>query len=81
MLTETFFLDIFLQNNTAPLTEGINYVRFLTMSDAAGTIRGTFEGGATKFGALNGIQITPIPEPATLSLLALGAILTGRRKR
>lgn len=33
------------------------------------------------FGSLNGVQIAPVPEPATLSLLALGGIAVLRRRR
>jgi len=65
--------------------EGENYVLFEGVVAAGGTITGTLEKTAMDEGDMNGLTIVGdfIPEPATLSLLAIGgglALIRRRRK-
>ncbi len=59
-------------------TNGANPAAGLTLS--GNTLYGTtYEGGASGYGTV--FSLTPVPEPASLSLLAGGMILLGRRSR
>lgn len=63
---------------------GDNYSVFSITPDANGVILIRFWGTGTDSrteGDINGIQITAIPEPASLSLVALGGLVFLRRRR
>jgi len=53
-----------------------NYMVFgpLTSADFTLNVQASASAGATNRAALNGIQIVPVPEPATISLLAIGVL-------
>ena len=52
-----------------------------TVNIAGGSLTITADGAVGSFGTLNGIQLVPVPEPTSLSLLALGALALIRRRR
>jgi len=65
----------------SPLNEGENWIKLTPNADSSGNILFTWQNRDNQHGGLNGLQLV-VPEPATLSLLALGglAILRKRRK-
>ncbi len=64
-------------------SNGDDYVKFNVTSDAMGQLVVTGAAGPiANFVALDGFQLSPAPEPASLSLLGIGAIgLLARRRR
>lgn len=62
---------------------GQNYVTYTLDSDINGVIAGVYTtNGATDYGILNGLQIRGdiLPEPATMCLLGIGALLLRKRR-
>ena len=70
---------------TATLAEGVNYADLDAVADGTGTVTITVARAAANSneGDLNGIQITPVPEPGTCAalLLAGGSLPLRRRGR
>ena len=69
---------------SGPLTNEANRNDFQSTSDAAGTVVFTFSDPTTTSTTykLNGIRMTPVPEPGSIFLLALGALgLVALRRR
>jgi hypothetical protein len=64
------------QTSTTTLTAGANYTDFTAVADASGHLTISFTGGGGVEGDLNGLQLQeltiPTPEPASLTLLAMG---------
>ncbi len=62
--------------------EGENYNTFTFTADGSGEATGTWQAGSGTAGAVGGLQIAAIPEPATLGLVATlgGALLFLRRR-
>jgi MYXO-CTERM domain-containing protein len=62
--------------------EGTNYVRFTGLTGANFTLNATPTGAAaTPRAPINGIQIVQVPEPGSLALGAMGALVLVRRRR
>ena len=57
--------------------EGENYAKFTVVLSTPGSISGSVTGKIF----LNGMQLVVVPEPATMSLLALGGIAMLRRRK
>jgi len=56
--------------------EGNDYVLFSGIADNSGTITGTWtQAGSDRFSSFNGIQIVAVPEPSTVALLGISAML------
>lgn len=62
------------------LVAGVTHGVWLNVNAVGGTISfSTFNDAG--FGSLNGIQLSQVPEPATMAVLGLGALAAIRRKR
>lgn len=70
--------------NTATWEQGNNYARFaINLTTAAPNLIVAVESGTVSDvnGTISAIMVAPVPEPATMSVLASGLFVTGARRR
>ena len=58
-----------------------NWMYIWADTDVSGAISGSFTAAAGRYGALRGLQIVEVTEPATMALLGLGGLLLRKRKK
>ncbi len=72
-------------NGNTTFTENTNYVVFNATADGTGTLAISYTGAAGHAEAdINGLQVIAAPEPATMGLVAAGALgllLVGRKRK
>jgi len=64
----------------SPLNEGENWIKLTPNADSSGNILFTWQNRDNEHGGLNGLQLI-VPEPATMTMLALGGLAALRRRR